>query len=118
MNKLIANSVKEINYSNLITAFYIKKYENIIIEFNTQETDSLIIKNHVIKNNILRSLVHSYPSVFVSSNANATLCDYWIDFCQDNLYTKDFKKLSLSFNILESHLTLRSFIIGYSFNLS
>nr|KAJ3422561.1 hypothetical protein HK105_007543 [Polyrhizophydium stewartii] len=44
--------------------------------------------------------------------------DYWVDFAHDNLFATDFKKLSSSFDILDNHLTLRSFMVGYSATLA
>ena len=44
--------------------------------------------------------------------------DSWLDFVQDSLSTADFKILSSAFETLNTHLALRSFIVGYSLSLA
>ncbi|KAI9355924.1 tRNA synthetases class I, catalytic domain-containing protein [Zopfochytrium polystomum] len=44
----------------------------------------------------------------------ASQIDYWLDFCVDSLApTAAFKPLSAAFSKLDSHLKLRSFLVGY-----
>ena len=44
--------------------------------------------------------------------------DFWLDFAKDNLYVPDFKKISHTLDILENHLTLKSFIVGYNLTIA
>jgi glutathione S-transferase len=45
--------------------------------------------------------------------------DYWLDFCQDSLSPEaGFKPLATAFSTLDSHLRLRSFLVGYSLSLA
>ncbi|KAJ3417380.1 hypothetical protein HDV05_004845 [Chytridiales sp. JEL 0842] len=49
----------------------------------------------------------------------ASQIDYWLDFCQDSLSPEaGFKPLASAFSTLDSHLRLRSFLVGYSLSLA
>ncbi|KAJ3112513.1 hypothetical protein HDU96_004494 [Phlyctochytrium bullatum] len=48
-----------------------------------------------------------------------TQIDHWLDFCHDNLNPDaGFKPLANAFSTLDSHLRLRSFLVGYSVSLA
>jgi glutamyl-tRNA synthetase len=57
---------------------------------------------------ILNYLASEFPNVILAKEESQE----WIKF-SENLLVKDFKKLSVDLEKLESHLNLRSFIIGY-----
>ncbi|KAJ1344787.1 glutamate-tRNA ligase [Batrachochytrium salamandrivorans] len=67
-------------------------------------------------NAVCRSLAAIYPAsgLYGLTADVSSQIDHWLDFAQDNLYVSDFKKLSSSFDVLDNHLTVRSFIVGYS----
>ncbi|KAI8061564.1 tRNA synthetases class I, catalytic domain-containing protein [Gongronella butleri] len=48
----------------------------------------------------------------------STLIDQWVDFAEVKLLTNDFKAQSEAFKVLNKHLTLRSFIVGYSLSIA
>ena len=66
----------------------------------TVSTDSIEILNY---------FATEFPTVVLGKKES----EEWIKFSYEKLLVKDFKKLSIDLERLESHLNLRSFIIGY-----
>lgn len=66
----------------------------------TVSTDSIEILNY---------FGTEFPTVILAKKES----EEWIKFSHEKLLVKDFKKLSVDLEKLESHLNLRSFIIGY-----
>ncbi|KAJ3084169.1 hypothetical protein HDU99_002883 [Rhizoclosmatium hyalinum] len=55
----------------------------------------------------------------VSDSVKASQIDYWLDFCKDNLGAEvEYKPLAIAFNTLNSHLKMRSFLVGYNVTLA
>ncbi|KAJ3386022.1 hypothetical protein HDU84_001851 [Entophlyctis sp. JEL0112] len=64
---------------------------------------------------VLRHFVRHAPAELGATDAvRASLIDYWIDFCKDNLAPETpFKPLASAFSSLNAHLKMRSFLVGY-----
>ncbi|KAH3670729.1 hypothetical protein OGAPHI_001244 [Ogataea philodendri] len=58
---------------------------------------------------VLSHLADKFPHLFLEKSAS----EPWVKFAYENLTVKDFKKLSVDLEKLDSHLSLRSFIVGY-----
>ena len=104
MNKFLF-SIKQPYYGPL-AAIYSSKCD-IKVEFTQEETYLQWSQSRLTGPAMMRAFVGSDP-------LTATQIDYWIDFTQDHLYGGDFKALSHSFDVLNNHLTLSSFLVGYS----
>lgn len=63
---------------------------------------------------ILTYLATEFPNVLLGLNESKE----WIKFAYEKLIVKDFKKLSVDLEKLESHLNLRSFFIGYKISVA
>ncbi|KAI8909591.1 tRNA synthetases class I, catalytic domain-containing protein [Gorgonomyces haynaldii] len=70
--------------------------------------------------NILRALGSLYPltRMYGVDPLNTTQIDYWIDYTDKHLGTTDFKQLSVTFDALDNHFTLNSFLVGYHLSLA
>jgi glutamyl-tRNA synthetase len=91
--------------------------EVIKVEFNQLEKEpSLSQPNGTIDgiNHVLRALGQLFPDQFYAKEPlQATHVDYWLDYANDQLFAPDFKQLSSCFDVLNNHLTLKSFMVGY-----
>ncbi|ORX57652.1 glutamyl-tRNA synthetase [Hesseltinella vesiculosa] len=68
-------------------------------------------------NAIARLLGRLFPEsdLYASTSPiTSTLIDHWLDFTDNELSTSDFKAQNDAFKVLNKHLTLRSYIVGYS----
>ncbi|KAK5671642.1 glutamate--tRNA ligase [Batrachochytrium dendrobatidis] len=94
--------------ANIQTSFSATQDKDVVLDHDGQTITG--------SNAVCRSLaaLHSTCGLYGSSAAVSSQIDYWLDFSQDNLFVTDFKKLASSFDVLNNHLTLRSFIIGCS----
>ncbi|KAH3679437.1 hypothetical protein WICMUC_000982 [Wickerhamomyces mucosus] len=63
---------------------------------------------------VLDKLASDFPSVLIGAEASKE----WIEFGQNELSVKDFKKLSVSLEKLDAHLNYRSFVLGYRTSLA
>jgi glutathione S-transferase len=48
----------------------------------------------------------------------STQVDNWVDFTQDSLSSSDFKPILSAMKTLDTHLTLRSYIVGHAISLA
>ncbi|KAG7660627.1 GUS1 [[Candida] subhashii] len=62
----------------------------------------------------LTYLSSKFPTILPAGEESQS----WVKFALDKLYIKNFKELGLDLEKLESHLNLRSFIIGYQYSLA
>ncbi|KAI0464184.1 glutamate--tRNA ligase [Komagataella kurtzmanii] len=74
--------------------------------------DEKVVASNI--DNVLNFFAEEYPQVIIGKEE----AQEWIKFAEDELTVKDFKKLSVSLEKLESHLNFRSFIVGFKFSLS
>lgn len=69
----------------------------------------------------LRQIVRLHAPVLyqLDISENATEIDRWLDFTKDSLSSPlDFKRILSAMKVIDSHLTLRSFIVGYQISLA
>lgn len=85
--------------------------ENVILDVDGTKFEGI---NHVTRTLCRVSKVDSYNS----DPAKASEIDYWLDIAQDNLLGKNYKLLVSTFEKLDNHLALRSFIAGYHVTLA
>jgi glutamyl-tRNA synthetase len=110
-------------YGPLAACFFINQVgeSSVSIEFKPESANFLLHQNAEISgfNQLFRVLYTVYPKQLNAINpVHLSLVDYWLDFAQDHLYQSDFKKLSHYFDILDNHLTLRSFFVGYKVSVA
>ncbi|KAJ3316652.1 hypothetical protein HDV06_003063, partial [Boothiomyces sp. JEL0866] len=110
-------------YGPLVASYYASKASdpNFKIEFNSSEKP--VVLHHQVEvtgiNHVLRTIGTIYQKEFHLDNPiTASQVDFWLDYCQDNLYTADFKTISGCFDYLDNYLTLRSFMVGYHLTLA
>ncbi|KAJ3258761.1 hypothetical protein HK103_003355 [Boothiomyces macroporosus] len=110
-------------YGPLVASYYASKASdpNFKIEFNSSEKP--VVLHHQVEvtgiNHVLRTIGTIYQKEFHLDNPiTASQVDFWLDYCQDNLYTADFKTVSGCFDYLDNYLTLRSFMVGYHLTLA
>ena len=107
----------------MVACYYLALPKDLLqIEFSsTAEQVSFSLQKEQLQSAslILRALGQIYPGQLGTTKEVASAqVDYWIDFTDDNLFATDFKKLSTSFDQLDNHLTLRSFIVGYGLSIA
>ncbi|KAJ3055627.1 hypothetical protein HK097_009954 [Rhizophlyctis rosea] len=74
-------------------------------------------KDIVGTNAALRYLGRVNPDVklYGGDAVKSAQVDYWLDFVQDSLASAtDYKAVACAFEVLNTHLTLRSFVVGYN----
>ncbi|KAL7270943.1 glutamate--tRNA ligase [Rhizina undulata] len=65
---------------------------------------------------VLKKLVNTFPEILRGKQAD--LEDEWISFSLTRLSTSDFKVTSAALEEINHHLTLRTFIVGYSLSIA
>ena len=105
-------------FGPLFCSYYLPK--ELKVEFQQTNDLKLVINNTELSkvSVVMRALGESYPQQLgCEKPVNSAQIDYWIDF-SESFNNSDFKKLSLGFDQLNNHLTLRSFIVGYSISIA
>ncbi|KAF8469113.1 tRNA synthetases class I, catalytic domain-containing protein [Kalaharituber pfeilii] len=64
---------------------------------------------------VLRKLIEAYPEQL---GAKSPLEEEWVKFALNRLSSGDFKQTSAALEELNSHLTLRTFLVGYSLTIA
>jgi len=99
-------------FANKINVNFSKdQKENVVLNADGSEFKGI---SHVTRALCRISTIDSYNT----DPAKASEIDYWLDMVQDSLLGKDFNSLMTSFDKLENHLALRSFISGYHITLA
>ncbi len=67
---------------------------------------------------VLNKLVESFPDLLTSRKSPAAILEQeWVNF-SFNRFTSDFKAISAALGELNDHLTLRSFLVGYTLTIA
>lgn len=118
----LALSIKNPSFGPLGAAYYCQRLiqNSILIEWLKDDSEAMLTENtsqSVGSNNIFRTLNIHFKELSKDIVHQAQV-DHWLDFTQDNLYSTDYKKLSTYFDQLDSHLTLVSYMVGYSLSVA
>ncbi|KAJ3044233.1 hypothetical protein HDV00_002911 [Rhizophlyctis rosea] len=121
MSTKLTVSLKAANppFAVLAAAHGLKTPVEITYDNNGAQDVALTVdgKEIVGTNPALRHLGRLYPEqkLYGGDAVKAAQVDYWLDYVQDNLAAAtDYKAVASVFDVLNTHLTLRSFIVGYS----
>ncbi|KAJ3125980.1 hypothetical protein HK098_007985 [Nowakowskiella sp. JEL0407] len=71
-------------------------------------------------NRVARYLGRLFPEakLYTGDSASLAQVDYWLDYTQENLVTKDKTLLEKNLEIINHHLKFRSFFVGYHVTLA
>jgi glutamyl-tRNA synthetase len=111
--------IKNPSFGPLGVAYYCQRLiqNSIQIEWSKDDCEATLLtektSQSVGPNNIFRTLNIHFKELS-KNNVQLAQVDHWLDFTQDFLFSTDYKKLSTYFDELDSHLTLASYMVGYS----
>jgi len=97
-------------YCVLALANYIKATSSLKTEIKLDDLSGSV--------NTARHLVRTYAPTLYGDAAVAAQVDYWLDYTSDVLFSTDFKPIVAAVRVLDNHLTLRSYMVGYSLSLA
>jgi len=118
----LAAKAPVVAYPALIAAFFVNEQNADAIKIAFVD-EKAIDKNAVkltkgdetfVDNQVLEKLAADFPKALLEGDASKE----WIKFGSEELTIKDFKKISVSLEKLDSHLNYRSFIVGYKPSLA
>ena len=126
MSKLskVVFSVKTPPYCALVVGYALVVSKHIspaIFAYGATDKDVELNGEIVGSHSVSRTLATLHPSsgLYGSSPAVASQIDYWVDLAQDSLKkSTDFHRLNATIELINSHLKLRSFLVGYSVSLA
>ncbi|ODV85876.1 hypothetical protein CANARDRAFT_7239 [[Candida] arabinofermentans NRRL YB-2248] len=105
-----------INSADDSTAIKVDFIDDKIISKDSPSTFKLTTKDQSYTSNVdaLNALASDFPEIILAKEQS----QHWITFANEKLIIKDFSKLAVNLEILESHLNFRSFLIGHKVSLA